>query len=517
MPDPTRDRVLALLLGFVACTGAAERPPEARVEAAASPGPVAAVCADGQSRAVTGGYRFELDGEPFEPNVRSPSGEYGPPREGDVISVRGEPMLLGPPGVHRYFTDPSQSWSLELAVDDGPRRPVLTRFSALERDSELRTLLPGLRGLRVDATAGLPSSLDFGGTLVELDLELGLARTPPAPKPLPPTLQALRLTVHGSADPAGDEAVLGDWLVMVADLPQLRQLELEVHQNPYRPAHERLAVDGAWLTGLPRLERLELRGQVDELPLRHPEQLAALKQLHALALAQVAPIDLAPFRELPELRALTVEGVRSVDLRPIASFSQLATLQVDSREIPALPPTLPASLRVLTLISPASSAEQLAALRAQAPDVRLGGDWNLRRTDELACATRVRVRPDCSCSRCPCFECPCPGCVCRPVGDATPIDVVDPAAIAALIPLLAVAPAEVEPSPGGSPSTVEFYRSDVRLASVELDLSGSQRRPLLRWSTGRREVSQPLSQSDRDLLCRWFVGQGAGRVCAMVR
>ncbi|MFY0539245.1 hypothetical protein [Nannocystis pusilla] len=209
--------------------------------------------------------------------------------------------------------------------------------------------------------------------------------------------------------------------------------------------------------------------------------------------------------------------MRSVDLRPIAASSQLATLLVDSREITALPPTLPSSLRALTLISPASSAEQLAALRAQAPEVRLDGDWNLRRKEELACATRVRVRPDCSCSRCPCFECPCSGCVCRPVSDPTPIDIVDPAAIAGLIPLLAVEPEEVEPSPGGSPATVEFYRGDVRLAGVELDLSDAQRRPLLRWSTGRREVSQPLSQGDRDVLCRWFVKQGAGQVCAMVR
>lgn len=62
-----------------------------------------AACATTPSVSAPTSYEFFLNGEPIAPRVSSLHGDPNRPRAGDVIRVEDHRLVLGDPGVYRFF------------------------------------------------------------------------------------------------------------------------------------------------------------------------------------------------------------------------------------------------------------------------------------------------------------------------------------------------------------------------------------------------------------------------------
>lgn len=508
-------RCLALSSALLACNACSTRPVDdvaSSVEPVLAPGLRCAGLRTPRAESVTSGYQFELNGEPVHPDIRTLSGDSGTPYSGDVITIRDISMVLGPVGVYRYSSASTEPWwRVELAVDDGPKRLVGLRLMGRERAEPMPQ---DLRGLVVDTDDPSIRELDVSTMFVEQDLGAYGEPGGSAWRPMPPTLRYMRLHVYASPNATLDVANLSETMTELSLLRDLRYLEIQIHQDP---GARLLELDVAPLTALSNLERLEVRGQLLTLPLRNLERLAALKRLRALELDFITAVDLAFVKELPELRWLRLERISAVDLRPLSAHPKLLDVHIDAERTSELPDPLPPSLRTLKLLSPQIRAEQIIALRAQAPAAEIRGDWDLKLVEEVACATKIRVRAGCHCAGCSCTGCVCSGCICDPRDDRVLFEVTDLDAIRDVARLFTTELGDARTHCMGGSATIEFYRDESRIAAVEFDApqmhAKTSHPPRLRWSEGGRSIPRRISEANAAALCAWFTRNDAGHVC----
>ncbi len=241
----------------------------------------------------------------------------------------------------------------------------------LPRDKENDALL--LARLAIDRYSGLPDELARQAVTSSLRWALAKQEKNIFPGPL-----VLRVLLAGHENAA---AVLAE-LVRLAVEQKLTQLNLAgtaVRDLEPLAALTQLQWLGLDRTAVRDLEPLAALTQLQWLGLdgtavRDLQPLAALTQLQWLGLDGTAVRDLQPLAALTQLQELELRGTAVRDLQPLAALTQLQGLDLRGTAVRDLEPLAALTqLRGLDLDGTAVSKEEVAALKAALPELRIFG------------------------------------------------------------------------------------------------------------------------------------------------
>ncbi|MHC4200124.1 MAG: leucine-rich repeat domain-containing protein, partial [Planctomycetota bacterium] len=508
-------------------------------------------------------YAFTLDGKPFKPHVLSMNGTPDDPRPGDLISVDGIWMTLGPKGTYD-FRSSRESNGLVTLVDGDATRVVGAEVTWVEEDDKKTLTNPlkdlsdeeirGLRGVRLafwsDGILGRLGQIDAARCCVTVryytfywpeDLQ--------AKKTLPVLPRGLRyLFVCDNEDWYKTPTALAS----LGSLDALRVFTLQSNTYPgkfdvalikkngalrYLCLEGKNLANGAELAGFPELRFLYLHGADG---LEDFSFLRQMKELRRLDLGLTDIADSAALAECTRLRYLNLENCDELhEINGLKGMADLETLDIEYTAVSDLSPL--SGLAALTRVDAHGTAVTrlpdgpLPSL--QKLDILSGRVFRNIATDGMGYRSgRVHVSAGVSEDAIAAFRNENPGCrvlhtwtavlheklagttrvrvrsggACAHTSDEeiadrkTLVEVAEPAVIAEIIGHLRINEEESDFGCGccGYP-TFEFCKGDTLLASLSLHHGRS-----VRWRKGRWPGDGMLLAEDASFLVKWLADRG---------